>query len=394
MQTHSAPKTTRRFSSTAAALALLLTAGSAAAADAPAAPTHFPQAAKAADADRVQVEVVAKGLEHPWGLAFLPDGRLLVSERDGRLRLVRPDGQVSAPLANVPQVVARGQGGLLDVALDPGFARNRTVYLSYSEAGEGGAGTAVARALLSDQGLSDVKVIYRQVPKVGGGIHFGSRLVFARDGTLFITQGDRGGEREKVQDLGFTIGKVVRIHTDGSIPKDNPFAGRAGARPEVWSYGHRNIQGAALHPATGELWTAEHGARGGDEINRVLAGRNYGWPVISYGVEYSGGKIGRGTQAPGLEQPVHYFDPSIAPSGMVFYTGDAFREWKGDILVGALKLQHLARLQVRDGRVVAEHRYLQDLNARVRDVRQGPDGFIYVLTDSDDGQLLRLRPRP
>lgn len=355
-------------------------------------PTRYPQAATAPDAERVRVETVAQGLDHPWALAFLPDGRMLVTERAGRMRLIARDGSLSPPLRGVPEVAARGQGGLLDVVTDPDFARNRTVFFSYAEPGDGGAGTAVARAVLDGQALTDVKVIFRQVPKVGGSGHFGSRLVFGRDGTLFVTLGDRYTERERAQDLSATLGKVVRITRDGEVPKDNPFAGRKDARPEIWSLGHRNVQGAALNPSTGELWTAEHGARGGDEINRVLAGRNYGWPVITYGVDYSGARIGKGTSAPGMEQPVHYFDPSIAPSGMIFYTGDAFPGWKGDILVGALVKTHLARLQLKDGRVVAEWRYLADRGERIRDVRQGPDGFVYLVTDSDDGKVLRLRP--
>ncbi|MED5618980.1 PQQ-dependent sugar dehydrogenase [Ideonella sp. BN130291] len=354
-------------------------------------PTHFPQATTAPDAADVQVDTVASGLQHPWSLAFLPDGRMLVTERPGRLRIVSADGRVSPPVQGVPPVQAQGQGGLLDVALDPAFATNRTLYLSFAEPGEGGAGTAVARAVLDGAALKDLRVIYRQTPKVGGGNHFGSRLVFGRDGTLFITQGDRFSERERAQDLSVTIGKIVRIRTDGSIPPDNPFVQRKGARPEIWSYGHRNVQGAALDP-NGQLWTAEHGAQGGDEINRPGAGRNHGWPVITYGRDYSGAKIGIGTAAAGMEQPVHYFDPSIAPSGMAFYTGDKFPGWKGDLLVGSLKFTHLARLQLRDGRVVAEMRYLEDLQERIRDVRQGPDGFVYLLTDSADGRLLRLRP--
>jgi len=370
-------------------VALCLAAGGAAAQPQP---SHFPDAGPAADARRLKVETVAEGLEHPWGLALLPDGRMLVTERPGRLRLIGRDGKLSEPLAGVPEVRAQGQGGLLDVALDPDFASNRTVYLSYAEAGEGGSGTAVARAVLGAQGLSDVKVIFRQVPKVSGGNHFGSRLVFDRAGHLFVTLGDRYAQRERAQDLSSTIGKIVRIRRDGSVPPDNPFVNRQGARPEIWSYGHRNIQAAALDPATGQLWTAEHGARGGDEINQPQAGRNHGWPVITYGVDYSGAKIGSGTAAPGMEQPVHYFDPSIAPSGLVFYTGDAFPEWKGHLLVGSLKFTHLARLELRNGRVVSEQRYLQELGERIRDVEQGPEGFVYLLTDSPRGKVLRLRP--
>jgi aldose sugar dehydrogenase len=341
----------------------------------------------------VRVHTVARGLEHPWGLAFLPDGRMLVTERPGRLRLVGPDGRVSEPLAGVPPVVARGQGGLLDVALDPGFAETRLVYLSYAEPGDGDtAGTAVARGRLDAARLQDVRVIYQQQPKVAGGNHFGSRLVFARDGTLFVTQGDRFAYREKAQDLSVGLGKIVRILPDGGIPRDNPFVGRAGARPEIWSFGHRNVQAAALHPQTGQLWTVEHGARGGDELNHPEAGKNYGWPVITYGVDYSGAKIGEGTVKPGMEQPVYYWDPVIAPSGMEFYTGDAYPGWKGSVFVGSLRPGLLVRLSLENGRVTREERYLGDLGARIRDVQQGPDGLLYLLTDARDGQLLRLEP--
>jgi glucose/arabinose dehydrogenase len=341
----------------------------------------------------VRAHTVARGLEHPWGLAFLPDGRMLVTERPGRLRLVGPDGRVSEPLAGVPPVVARGQGGLLDVALDPGFAETRLVYLSYAEPGDGDtAGTAVARGRLDAARLQDVRVIYQQQPKVAGGNHFGSRLVFARDGTLFVTQGDRFAYREKAQDLSVGLGKIVRILPDGGIPRDNPFVGRAGARPEIWSFGHRNVQAAALHPQTGQLWTVEHGARGGDELNHPEAGKNYGWPVITYGVDYSGAKIGEGTVKPGMEQPVYYWDPVIAPSGMEFYTGDAYPGWKGSVFVGSLRPGLLVRLSLENGRVTREERYLGDLGARIRDVQQGPDGLLYLLTDARDGQLLRLEP--
>jgi glucose/arabinose dehydrogenase len=341
---------------------------------------------------RFTLTAVSEELENPWGLAFLPDGRLLVTERPGRLRVVSTDGRLSEPLANVPQVYHRGQGGLLDVALDPDFASNRTVYLSYAEPGEDGAGTAVARARLSDAGLSDLAVIFRQQPKVDGRSHFGSRLVFAPDGTLFVTLGDRFAYREEAQNLANHFGKVVRINRDGSVPPDNPFVGRDGAKPEIWSYGHRNVQGATLDPATGRLWTAEHGARGGDEINRPEAGRNYGWPMITYGVDYSGARIGEGTAKPGMEQPVHYWDPSIAPSGMTFYTGDAFPDWRGDLFVGSLKFGYVARLDVEDGRIVGEERLIEDLDQRIRDVRQGPDGNLYLLTDEDEGAVLKLAP--
>jgi glucose/arabinose dehydrogenase len=333
---------------------------------------------------------VAKNLEHPWGLLFLPDGRMLVTERPGRLRIVSRNGRVSAPLAGVPRVYAVGQGGLLDVALDPAFARNSVIYLSYAEPGENDtAGTAVARAKLAERGLTDVRVIYRQQPKVRGGGHYGSRIVFRRDGTLFITQGERMLYREQAQNLASDLGKVVRIHSDGSVPKDNPFVGRKDVRPEIWSYGHRNVQAAALHPDTGELWTVEHGARGGDELNHPQAGKNYGWPVITYGVDYSGAKIGEGTAKKGMEQPVYYWDPVIAPSGMIFYTGDAYPSWKGSIFIGSLQPGALVRLQMQNGRVVREERYL-DIDERIRDVAQGPDGLIYVITDNPRGRILRL----
>ena len=335
---------------------------------------------------------VARGLDHPWGLTFLPDGRMLVTERAGRLRIVARDGELSEPLAGVPQVRAGGQGGLLDVALSPTFAQDRLVYLSFSEPGEGGAGTAVARGRLGERGLKGTQTIWRQQPKVGTSIHWGSRLVFRPDGTLIVTLGDRGS-RDHVQDLSTTIGKIVRINPDGTIPRDNPFVGRAGVRAEIWSYGHRNVQGAALD-ARGQLWTVEHGARGGDELNNPQPGRNYGWPVISYGVEYSGWKIGEGTAKPGMEQPVYYWDPVIAPSGAAFYSGNAFPDWRGDLLVGSLNPGGLVRLRLTDGRVIDETHYVIDPGERVRDVRQGPDGLIYLLTDQSRGRIVRLEPSP
>ena len=341
----------------------------------------------------VRVETVAGGLEHPWGLAFLPDGRMLVTERPGRLRIVEGRGGLAEPLGGVPAVLARGQGGLLDVELDPRFADNRFVYLSYAEPGANDtAGTAVARGRLAGNRLEDMEVIYRQHPKVKGENHFGSRLVFASDGTLFVTQGDRHEYRDQAQDLSSGLGKIVRLNPDGTVPRDNPFVGQAGARPEIWSYGHRNIQAAAVHPDTGQLWTVEHGARGGDELNHPEAAKNYGWPVITYGVDYSGETIGKGTAKPGMEQPVYYWDPVIAPSGMVFYTGDAFPGWKGSTLVGSLNPGLLVRLTLQHHQVVREERYLGGLRERIREVQQGPDGLLYLLTDSNNGRILRLSP--
>jgi glucose/arabinose dehydrogenase len=341
----------------------------------------------------VRAEVVARDLEHPWALAFLPDGRMLVTERPGRLRIVTTNGTVSAPLTGVPRVHAVGQGGLLDVALDPDFSQNRLIYLSYAEPGEGGsAGTAVARARLAEGGLEDVRVIYQQRPKMRGGGHYGSRLVFARDGTLYITQGDRMNWRDSAQSLTAGLGKIMRINTDGSIPRDNPFVGRNEAQPEIWSYGHRNLQGAALHPETGQLWSVEHGPRGGDELNHPEAGKNYGWPVIGYGIDYSGARIHESTTHPGMEQPVYYWDPVIAASGMVFYTADRYPGWKGSVFIGSMTPGALVRLEMQNGRVTKEERYLGEINKRIRGVQQGPDGLLYLVTDEDDGELLRVVP--
>ena len=340
----------------------------------------------------LDIETIAKGLEHPWGLAFLPDKRMLVTERPGRLRIVEPNGRISEPLAGVPTVYASGQGGLLDVALSPTFAEDRLVYLSFAEPGEGGAGTAVARGRLGERGLEATEVIWRQQPKVSGSNHWGSRIVFRPDGTLFVTLGERFNYSEQAQDLSTTIGKIVRINPDGSPPRDNPFVSRAGAQPEIWSYGHRNVQAAALHPETGQLWTAEHGARGGDELNHPESGKNYGWPVISYGTHYSLLKIGEGTQKKGMEQPVYYWDPVIAPSGMVIYTGDMFSDWKNNILIGSLNPGLLVRLVMKNDQVAQEERYLGNLQERIRNVRQASDGSLYLLTDARDGRILRVTP--
>ena len=335
---------------------------------------------------------VAEGLVNPWGLAFLPNGKMLVTERPGRMRVVDRDGRLSAPLAGVPAVVDRGQGGLLDVALHPRFSENRLVYLSFSEPGpRSTAGTAVARGRLGGSGLDDVRVIYRQEPKVPGTHHFGSRLVFDRAGFLYVTLGDRG-EMERAQKLDDLAGKVVRLHDDGRVPSDNPFVGKPGARPEIFTLGNRNVQGAALHPATGELWSHEHGPQGGDEVNVLRKGVNYGWPVITYGVNYgTGTKIGEGTAKPGMAQPLYHWVPSIAPSGMAFYTGDRFPAWRGDLFVGALRDELLVRLRLNGEKVVSEERMLRGFG-RVRDVRQGPDGLLYLLTDSANGGIVRLEP--
>lgn len=338
------------------------------------------------------VETVASGLEHPWGLAFLSDGRMLVTERPGRLRLVSAKGELSRPVTGVPNVVARGQGGLLGIALDPDFGQNRLVYLSFAEPRAGGNGTSVACGQLNAQGtaLTDVTVIFRQMPTIASNLHFGSRLVFDRTGALFVTVGERFTQRDQAQNPANDLGKIIRIRPDGSIPADNPK--KPGWAPEIWSIGHRNVQGATLHPDTGQLWTAEHGARGGDEINTPKAGLNYGWPVITYGVDYSGAKIGEGTAKPGMEQPLFYWDPSIAPSGAAFYTGSVWPQWKNSLFVGALAGSLLARLSTEGEKVTGEERLLTDIGARIRDVVQGPDGFLYLLTDEEDGKLLRVRP--
>ncbi|MGE0798397.1 MAG: PQQ-dependent sugar dehydrogenase [Lautropia sp.] len=341
----------------------------------------------------IRLVTLAHGLERPWSLAFLPDGRMLVTERPGRLRIVTADGTVSPPVAGVPEVLTRGQAGLLDILPSPDFARDSTIFFSYAEPFQGGGRTAVARAVLRGTALADVRVIFRQAQGGSGGNHWGSRLVFARDGTLFVTLGDRYEFRDRAQDLTSHYGKVVRINPDGSVPRDNPYVGRAGALPEIWSIGHRNLQGAALHPVTGQLWTHEHGAQGGDEINRPEAGKNYGWPVITHGVDYSGAPIGIGTAAPGLEQPLLHWTPSIAPSGMAFYTSARIAPWRGNLFVGSLKNRRLVRLELDGERVVHQESLLTSIGRRIRDVRQGPDGALYLLTDEPAGMLLRIEPK-
>lgn len=347
-----------------------------------------------ARAQTVRPETVASGLDHPWAVAFLPEGRFLVTERAGRMRVVNAQGQVGPALAGVPEVAAGGQGGLLDVVLDSGFARNRTLYFCFSEPGRGGSGTALARARLADdeRSLQDVRVIFSQKPKFASAMHFGCRIVEARDGTLYLTLGDRFRRMQDAQTLDNHHGKVVRVQKDGGVPADNPFVGRAGALPEIWSYGHRNAQGATLAP-DGSFWMHEHGPQGGDEINVPRPGRNHGWPVITYGENYGGGAVGEGlTEKPGLEQPLHYWTPSIAPSGMAFLTSDRYGPaWKGDLFLGSLKFGYLARLELAGGKVAREEKLLQGVG-RVRDVRQGPDGLLYLLTDAGDGKLVRVRP--
>lgn len=346
-------------------------------------------------------ETVASGLAHPWAVAFLPDGRFLVSERPGRLRVIEADGRVREPLTGLPPIAAGGQGGLLDVVTDSDFERNRTVYFCFSEPGPAGSnGTALARVRLDPEleRLEDVRVIFSQRPKVASRLHFGCRIVERRvdgrpDGTLWLTLGERFTRRDEAQKLDNHLGKIVRVGKDGQVPADNPFVGRADALPEIWSFGHRNGQGATLAP-DGTFWMTEHGPMGGDEINLPRPGSNYGWPVVSFGVNYDGTPVGTGASSqPGLAAPLHHWTPSIAPSGLAFLTSDRYgADWRGNLFVGSLKFQYLARLEVRDGRVVAEHRLLQALGERIRDVRQGPDGLLYVVTDSPKGQLLRLQP--
>ena len=344
------------------------------------------------------VTVLAKGLEHPWAVEPLPGGDLLVTEKPGRMRIISAAGEKSPPLAGVPEVDARGQGGLLDVALSPKFESDRTVYWSYSEPRQGGNATSVARGVLSQdrKTLDQVRVIFRAMPTYDGTMHYGSRLAFGPDGTLYITLGERSDKpmRPQAQRLDSDMGKIVRINPDGSAPKDNPFAGQADARPEIWSLGHRNIQAAAFDPQ-GRLWEVEHGTNGGDELNLVQKGKNYGWPLVADGEEYSGQAIpGAVTTKEGTEQPVYYWDPVIAPSGMQFYTGDAFPAWKGSVFIGGLKDTKLVRLTLENDRVTGEEHLLKERGQRVRDVRQGPDGALYIVTDKDNGELWRVAPQP
>ena len=350
------------------------------------------------DSGPVRVTTITEDLSRPWAIDFLPDGRMIVTERPGTLRLVTPDGQVSDPIAGVPEVDARGQGGLLDVTLHPDFADNRLVYLTYAEPGPDRTNsTAAARGRLSADAtrLEDVEVIFSQEPKVRSTKHYGSRLVFDDAGRIYITTGERSDRefRTQSQDLDSLLGKVVRLNADGSIPADNPYVGQAGARPEIWSYGHRNIQGAAIHPETGELWEIEHGPRGGDEINIARPGMNYGWPVVSHGVNYSGTPVGTGrSSAEGMVDPLVTWTPVIAPSGMAFYEGSAFAGWQGNVLIGGLRSEALVRLEMDGERVVREERLLEPLGLRIRDVAIGPDDAVYLVTDESNGAVLRISP--
>ena len=358
--------------------------------------TKAPAATKTA----VTVTEIVTGLQNPWGLQFLPGGRYLVTERPGRLRIISPGGALSAPVAGVPLVMNWGQGGLLDVLLSPDFETSGTLFLSFAEPrGLFKNGTSVARARLvmdaTSARLEDVKIIFRQEPAIASTYHFGSRLVFDKSGALFVTTGERATEKDSAQDLATDLGKVIRIMPDGSIPKDNPFVGQETRRPEIWSYGHRNLQGAALDPASGQLWTTEHAAKGGDELNHPEAGKNYGWPIIAWGTDYDGSPIGEGlTAKPGLEQPIYYWNPSIGTSGLAFYTGSLFKGWTGNILAGGLAGGVLERLVLDGGKVVAVEHLLTERRERIRDVRVGPDSAVYVLTDSQQGKLLRLTPGP
>jgi glucose/arabinose dehydrogenase len=336
---------------------------------------------------------LVEGLEQPWSVAFLPDGRMLVTEKAGRLRVVENGRLLPQPVGGLPQVTVHGQGGLHDVAVHPDFGRNSLVYLAYAARGADGVGTELARGRLAGQRLEDVQVLFRQSPKGNRGQHFGGRIVLDRAGYLYLTLGDRG-EMPRAQRPDDHAGSVIRLHDDGRVPKDNPFAGKPGWKPEKFTLGNRNMQGAALHPGTGALWTHEHGPQGGDEVNIIRAGANYGWPVITYGVNYGlGTRIGEGTSKPGMEQPIHYWVPSIAPSGMAFYTGERFPRWKGSLFVGALRDRMLVRLQLDGDRVVKEERLLQNAVGRIRDVRAAPDGYLYLLTDDSAGVLARLEPQ-
>lgn len=340
---------------------------------------------------RFKAVSLADGLSHPWGMAFLPGGDLLVTERPGRLRRVS-NGELSSPIKGLPEITAWGQGGLLDVALHPDFENNSWVYLTYAGGSVAGASTELVRGKLVGNRLEDTRILFAGDPKTAGTRHFGSRIRFLPDGTLLMTLGDRG-DREESQNLGNHNGTTIRLNDDGTVPADNPFKGQSGAKPEIYTYGNRNVQGLTVHPGTGLPWAHEHGPQGGDEVNVLRPGKNYGWPVITYGVNYGiGTKIGEGTSKQGMEQPLYFWDPSIAPSGMDFYTGDKFPNWKGDLFVGALAYRLLARLRVDGERIVSEERMLEGEYGRIRDVRNGPDGYIYLLTDDSDGQVIRLEP--
>jgi aldose sugar dehydrogenase len=346
---------------------------------------------------RIIVTTLAEGLDHPWGIVFLPDHSMLVTERSGALRHVGADGKLSEPVSGVPEVDVRGQGGLLDITLHPRFAENRLVYLSFSEKGKGGNSTAVARGTLSEDfsKLTNVQAIFSQKPKVASSMHFGSRIVFDREGRIFVTLGERSAEkfRKQAQDLNSHLGKIVRLDDDGSLPQDNPFFNRSEALPEIWSYGHRNIQAAALHPETGKLWEIEHGPQGGDEVNIAEAGKNYGWPIVSHGVNYDDTPVGTGKKAaPGMENPIYTWTPVIAPSGMIFYSGKAFPEWQGDLFVGGLRATALVRLKLEGENIVGEERLLDHLGYRIRDVAEGPGGEIVVVTDEDNGRIVKIAP--
>jgi aldose sugar dehydrogenase len=343
----------------------------------------------------LSVETVARGLDRPWAITFLPDGRLLVTERPGRMRIVGKDGKLSAALAGVPKVMASGQGGLHDVVLDRRYADNHTIYFCYAEPADGGGRTALARARLVDEGtprLDDVKVIFRQEGPLSSGNHYGCRIAQTPDDNLFMTAGEHFTTRDQAQNLANHLGKVIRIRPDGSVPPDNPFVGRAGAKPEIWSYGHRNPQGLAINPASGKLWEHEHGPRGGDEINIIDKGKNYGWPVIGYGIDYSGARIHESAHKDGMEQPIRYWVPSIAPSGMAFTPNSVIPAWRNSLFVGALAGEALVRLELDGEKIAKEERLLQSLRERIRDVRAGPDGALYLATDNSAGRILRVAP--
>lgn len=346
------------------------------------------------ESGNIRVTTIAEGLENVWSLAFLPDGNMLVTEKPGRMRIVTPDGKVGEPLQGLPEIYNQGQAGLLDVVLAPDFATSKKIYFSYSEPGEKNTNsTAVSSAVLNGNKLEKVTRIFSQQPKIESTAHFGSRLVWKEDGTLFVTLGDRYSEKDRAQTLDNHLGKVVRINSDGSVPQDNPFVKTAGALPEIWSYGHRNVQGAAINPLTKKLWTGEHGPQGGDELNIDEAGKNYGWPVITYGENYGGGKIGEGTHKEGMEQPAYKWVPSIATTGFIFYTGDKFPKWKNNIVLTSLREQTLVRLEMDGDKITREERLLKkEIGQRLRSVVQGPDGLIYLVTDESKGKILQLSP--